>query len=343
MFGIPEFMDRHPRTFPGRRQGNVRHNPFGVVHPQTYTQAQPRYQQPVYTQNPYYDQPQYVQRQPQYQQQAYPEPEMDEYDNDIFNLFGQRRQAPRQQQQYRQQQAQEQPTTKRQPQPQPRKKVNLNKPALKIQRLWRGWNVRKYELISKLRAIKKIDDEVDELLFLNQQFLHPTSITEVPSDVSVTNNVPRPLLQFEHELTTKLLSTDEISGRIEIIRTSRKELVNKIEGILQEVDAAKTFFQKNPQLTEKPHSHQATNVSQKAADQAPLLSSDNEEDDSDAATDNNSDNLEPIIQEISSGLKINPNNGVYNKPVITEANTKEIPPLKTMCYNVCDRIMKQAM
>eukprot|EP01111_Echinosteliopsis_oligospora_P012974 TRINITY_DN453_c0_g1_i1.p1 TRINITY_DN453_c0_g1~~TRINITY_DN453_c0_g1_i1.p1 ORF type:complete len:344 (+),score=97.28 TRINITY_DN453_c0_g1_i1:84-1034(+) len=316
MFGFPEFYER-PSRF-GRRHAPrqaVNNNPFSSAFGQPTTR-------PVYNRNPYYQQePQYVYPQHQYQPQHMYQPEVEENDeDDLFNLFGHRRAQtqPQQHQQYQQhqqhpQQAQEtayQAPVKRQP-----RKINKNKSALKIQRLWRGWNVRKYELVSKLRAIKKLDEEVEVLWADNQQFLHPSVSTQVPPDVQVTNNIPRPLLLFEHELTSKLLSTDEITGRHDTIRTNRKDLVNKIEKILAQVDSAKTFFQQNPQLTERPQ---------------PVVVAENSSVDPDLV-DNSSADVEPIVEDLA-GLQID-----------SSTKAKEIPPLKTMCYNLCDRMIKQAM
>jgi len=143
-------------------------------------------------------------------------------------------------QQRQQQQPQQVPVQKK------LREVDQDKEALKIQRQWRGYQVRKYNIISKLRAINKIEEAVDELTAtpINQQILNLNPLEPLPTtlDSYYVGKVPRNVMLLEHELAAKQLSLDEISGAAEIVRPRRKALVTKIEAILSKVDAIKKGY-----------------------------------------------------------------------------------------------------
>jgi len=118
--------------------------------------------------------------------------------------------------------------------------------AIKIQRQWRGWQVRRHNMISKLRAIAKIESEVDSLVLtpVNQQILSLNPAEPLPAtlDTYYVRGIPRNVLVLENDLTQKLLSLDEIGGASEIVRSARKGLISKIEKILSRVDAIKRIY-----------------------------------------------------------------------------------------------------
>jgi len=126
---------------------------------------------------------------------------------------------------------------RRAPQQVVQKVIDQDASAKRIQRLFRAWVVRKQRILEKLRLLKKIEEEVDLLRQHNVDLL--ASI--IPADSPFVGDVPRPVAALEHELTTKLISLDEISvhGPSDIVRRSRKALVNKIEGILSGLDRIK--------------------------------------------------------------------------------------------------------
>lgn len=147
-----------------------------------------------------------------------------------------------------------------QPAPQPKKEINKDAVATKIQKVFKGWQVRKLRIIPKLRSIKvcsqflvfygvltilqRVEDEVDSIVSRS------TAILELPIDGSATldantqyvGTVPKPFLALELELTSKLIQLDEISGASPLVRTARKALVTKIEGINSKLDTLKKVY-----------------------------------------------------------------------------------------------------
>jgi len=105
------------------------------------------------------------------------------------------------------------------------------------------------DLINKLRSIKRIESDVDalEATPINQEILNLNLEEPLPNlDTNYVGKVPRCVMALEHELTTKLLSLDEISGGSDVVRQRRKALVAYIERILSRVDAIKKAYNNSP-------------------------------------------------------------------------------------------------
>jgi len=52
-----------------------------------------------------------------------------------------------------------------------RASINPMMAAQKIQKLWRGWQCRKQQLLGKLQTLKKIEGEAKKLMDMNREFL----------------------------------------------------------------------------------------------------------------------------------------------------------------------------
>lgn len=224
-------------------------------------------------------------------------------------------------------------------------------------------------MISKLRAIAKIESEVDSLVLtpVNQQILSLNPAEPLPAtlDTYYVRGIPRNVLVLENDLTQKLLSLDEIGGASEIVRSARKGLISKIEKILSRVDAIKRIYATmtpppNPTPTISSVYHDASTPSsssstmpeteeallvnkKKESESTPLYIPANEDESSQSFADGMSSmDIQDVSEPSSSSA---PPVISYSSSTIppTWSSSSQVPSLKQMCYSMCDSLIKKGL
>jgi len=275
----------------------------------------------------------------------------------------------------------------------------MNKEAIKIQRRWRGWDVRKHEIVSKLRSIKKIENEVDVLESspATQEILNVSLTEPLPNlDTQYVGKVPRCVMALEHELTAKLLLLDGISGGGDLVRQRRKALVSHIEKILSRVDPIKKAYNNSPNHPPKVDTMETeptptptsttgdspTDTTSDTATDTTATSSSTDEMDIEETADKKKQPVNTTttptttpatssagtrdttgsafvdsmgsmaIEDVSDTPSVStPAPIVENitEPVVesiassTSLSSSKVPPLKHLCYQLCDRLIKKAL
>lgn len=175
--------------------------------------------------------------------------------NDIFNFFHpssiQRSSRPSREQQarmMRERQLKEEQRKKMQQEFHKKKQLEMQekkrkeelerkeKAATYIQRIWRGYKVRKLEIISKLRLLNQINNKIEEIV---NRYKPKIQETINPSNADIKRRY-RNILGLEEDLTKQLFSLDSIiTSGVEILRKSRKKIVQRIQKFLHELDVVK--------------------------------------------------------------------------------------------------------
>lgn len=143
---------------------------------------------------------------------------------------------------------------------QPRQKLidldTCHRAATRIQTAFRGHQVRKLQMIPKLKQLAKVEQEFK---IVKLKFEHTAEVlqqlwTKNIEEIDITNYriTHKKLLECEEDMTKKLISLDSISsGQSQFIRTIRKQIVEAISATLHILEPIKkTSIQKLQQLQE---------------------------------------------------------------------------------------------
>jgi len=117
--------------------------------------------------------------------------------------------------------------------------------AQKIQRVWRGHQVRILKIISRLQKLEKIRESLNHILEKFKDSALEKLLNGSTLEVEDTKHTYQMVLSREEELTRCLLSLDEISaGKCELVRDQRKSLVNQINSVLEQLEPLKIKLRK---------------------------------------------------------------------------------------------------
>ncbi len=211
-------------------------------------------------------------------------------------------------------------------------------------------------------------------------------------DAPYIGRIPRPVLALDHELTSKLIHLDEITGGGDLIRQRRKALAAKVERILSKIDEGKRIFSTmDPPPAPEPvitsHHDSSQDSSQSSTDtelpdakDADSTTTENKKKESDKEVQVREEQMEDIsgagipseggsqgfvdgmsamdIQDVSGDSSSNSATPTFTPTVSsidsvstrgaaptkpTATSTSRVPPLKTLCYNLCDSLIKKAL
>lgn len=240
--------------------------------------------------------------------------------------------------------------------------------------------MRRLNLVNKLRAIKKIESEVQALRsapltehILNLNLSSGGPLPEL--DTQYVGKVPRKVMAIEHALTQKLIELDGISGGGDLVRQRRKALVSAIEGILSTVDTIKKAYQSSPDHPPKAdkmetESTTPTNTTDNRTTTQPGITTATQMDTEDTLRQKNGsgptisdapmvgadklggngshgssfvDGMSSMaIQDVSD--QTTPARVVQSViPAPAFSEKQQIPTLKSLCYNLCDSLIKKSL
>jgi len=151
------------------------------------------------------------------------------------------RQAQLMEEQHLQQMKQKQKLIEQQRLRQEKLLTKLQTSALKIQKTWRGYRVRKDDLLKRLRTLNNLESKFQETV---QRYAHVLQFDpEAPIELQESQKLQRDVIVFEETLTTYLLAIDSIQVLgSSIIRERRKSIVQRIEQVLFAIEPVKRII-----------------------------------------------------------------------------------------------------
>eukprot|EP00158_Paraphelidium_tribonemae_P009972 Partr_v1_DN29017_c0_g2_i1_m58591 len=120
-----------------------------------------------------------------------------------------------------------------------------NEAAFKIQRVFKAYQSRKQviPIINKLKELQAWNRNVDQLIqdaTSNAIFNRPIQFRSLSTDIIHTKN--HDLLAYEDALVKSMLKADAVESQgHSIIRDKRKQLIKRLQSLLDEVDSFKRF------------------------------------------------------------------------------------------------------